>query len=75
MTWFQNSRYNLIRLDINSPKLGLILSLIHTNQGATFSTVPAIPLEIRRKTSVHVHVHVQLPPNFAPGRLSSSRTP
>ena len=38
----------------NSPKLGLIFSLIHTNHRATFSTVPAIPLEIRWKTSVYV---------------------
>ena len=42
-------------MNLNSPELGLILSLIHTNHWATFSTVPAIPLEIRRKTLVHLH--------------------
>ena len=52
---------------------------------ATFSTVPAIPQEIRRKTRCQctgrgpaqrkLRAQPQLPPNFAPGRLSSLRTP
>ena len=52
---------------------------------ATFSTVPAIPQEIRRKTRCQftgrgpaqqkLRAQPQLPPNFALGRLSSLRTP
>ena len=52
---------------------------------ATFSTVPAIRQEIRRKTRCQctgrgpaqqkLREQPQLPPNFAPGRLSSLRTP